>query len=177
MKQLIVAEVKPLIARRYGSITSWSDYGDPSLMHREQSDSDRTASEVIEEELKTTFLGGEMDWQTRREAWKDLLNRNVDGLPMFQISKHEMILHRALNGGWHYYRDASGKVLNDKPVKDIHSHPADAVSHGIAMIFSKTLPQEPRQAHALSDFDPYHPEVGMFDPRLIEVPYHEVVFE
>ena len=59
----------------------------------------------------------------------------VDGEPMFKVSRHEGILHRALRGGWHYHKDTSGKILRDTPVKDLHSHPGDALSHGVARIF------------------------------------------
>ena len=136
MKQLIQHEIKPLIARRYSHITDWKDSGDPQVNEREQSDIVASkASDIINEELGTSFEKGVSDWTPRREAMKELLNRSVDGNPMLQVSKHDKIMHRVLNGGWHYHKDTSGRVLRDKPVKDRWSHPGDALSHVIAKIF------------------------------------------
>jgi hypothetical protein len=135
MKQFIQSKVKPLLGIRYHTIDRWRDIGDASLANREQSDSSQTAAGIIDDELGTQFEKGEMGWEVRREAVKEILSRLVDGEPMLQLSKHEGILHRALRGGWHYHKDISGKVLRDIPVKDLHSHPADAFSHGIARIF------------------------------------------
>ena len=135
MKQFIESRVKPLMASRYQEITSYKDTGDPTLAYPESSDSDIYVAQIIEDSLKTTYEPGELSWENRREALKELLGRNIDGESMLCLSKHEAILHRALNGGWHYYKDATGKILRDKPVKDIHSHPADALSHGLAKMF------------------------------------------
>jgi hypothetical protein len=104
------------------------------MMNREQSDSSQTAADVINTELGASFERGEKSWNNRREAFKELLNRNVGGEPMFQLTKEDYILHRCLRGGWHYRKDNSGRVIRDKAYKDIHSHPGDAVSHGIAKI-------------------------------------------
>lgn len=156
MKQFIQARVKPLLTDRYSSVTKWRDLGDPALSHREQSDSSVTAADIINEELKASFEGGEAGWEARKEALKELLSRMVDGEPMFQVSKHEGILHRALRGGWHYHKDVSGKILRDTPVKDLHSHPADALSHGVARIFqykqrpfTKTVTRKVGQTYAV----------------------------
>jgi len=51
----------------------------------------------------------------------------IDGEPMIKLSWHEGILHRALRGGWHYRKTIAGKILKDKPEKDIHSHPGDSL--------------------------------------------------
>lgn len=135
IKQFIQTQVRPLLDERYKEIVNWRDLGDPALDEREQSDSSVTAAGIINGELNASFEGGESGWQARKEALKELLNRMVDGEPMFLVSKHEGILHRGLRGGWHYHKDNSGNILRDKPVKDIHSHPCDALSHGIARIF------------------------------------------
>lgn len=133
MKQFIQSQVKPLMSTKYQVVEKWRDIGDPSLANREQSDSSQTAAGIIEAELGTTFEKGEMGWEVRLEAWKELLTRLVDGEAMFQHSSP--ILHRCLKGGWHYNVNSSGVVNRDIPVKDIHSHPGDAGGHGIAKIF------------------------------------------
>ncbi|PNX47747.1 MAG: hypothetical protein BV459_03825 [Thermoplasmata archaeon M11B2D] len=135
MKQLIRSRVKPLIATRYNKIVKWRDIGDPSLSNREQSDSDYTGARVIEEELGTHFENGTIHWEPRREAIKQALQWMIDGEPMIKLSWHEGILHRALRGGWHYRKTIAGKILKDKPEKDIHSHPGDSFSYGIERLF------------------------------------------
>lgn len=139
MKQFVDTQVKPLIANRYYMIEKWRDLGDPTLADRDSSDSSLTAAKIIEVELNTHYEGGVVrlkGWSGRKEAMKDLLTRTLtDGEPMFVVSKHEKILHRALSGGWHYNKTSSGKVSDEPDNSDINSHPAAGLSHGIAKIF------------------------------------------
>jgi hypothetical protein len=134
VKQLIETKLIPLINDRYRDVKQWRDIGDPSMAQREQSDSSQTAADVINASLGAAFEPGEKSWQNRREAMKEMFNRMIDGKPMFQLSRHDSVLHRCFRGGWHYSKDPSGRIMRDKPVKDLHSHPGDAVSHGIARI-------------------------------------------
>ncbi len=136
MKQFIDQQVKPLIQNRYSKIRQWRDLGDPTLRDRDPSDSSKTAAQMIEKELNTSYEGGVLRWGPRKEALKDLLTRTLsDGEPMFVVSKHEKILHRSLSGGWHYNKSSSGKVSDEPDNNDPNSHPASGLSHGIAKIF------------------------------------------
>ncbi|MDY0189022.1 MAG: hypothetical protein RBR16_13985 [Syntrophus sp. (in: bacteria)] len=136
VKQLIVDYVKPILREHFREVNQWRDIGDPSMAARDSSDSEQSPAKVIETELKTTFEAGSVEWTVRREGLKSALNRQIDGLPWIQISASERQLTRALRGGWHYRKDASGRVLRDKPVKDIHSHPGDAFSYGATRILN-----------------------------------------
>ena len=136
MKQFIDQQVKPLIQNRYHTITKWRDLGDPTLRDRDPSDSSQTAALMIEKELNTSYEGGVLRWGPRKEAMKDLLTRTLStGEPMFVLSKHEKLMHRALAGGWHYNKSSSGKISEEPDNNDINSHPAAGLSHGIAKIF------------------------------------------
>ena len=135
MKQFIQSLVKPLLASRYNEITKWRDLGDPTLENTEQSDSSVSAATIINGELGAAFEGGEWGLGARIEAMQELLCRLVDGEPMFQTSKHEGMVHRALRGGWHFHKTTAGVVLRNEPVKDQHAAIGDALSHGIARIF------------------------------------------
>jgi hypothetical protein len=140
LRQLLKNHVKPTLeSPRYAEsrIPRWRDIGDPALRNREQSDSDQTGARVIETELGGTFEPGPIDWWPRREGCKDALSRLIDGGPMVLVSPHEGKLNRALRGGWHYRKDASGKVIRDQAVKDMHSHPGDAFGYGMAVILGK----------------------------------------
>lgn len=140
VRQLIETQVRPVIAGKYREITEWRDIGDPSMQNREQSSSDTSAAKVIEDTLHTCFLPGPVSWEARREALKEALSRVIDGRGMLQVSRSAEVIHKALRGGWHYRKTNTGQVLRDIPEKDIHSHPGDALSYGLAHI----LPWKPR---------------------------------
>ncbi len=136
MKQFLDQQVKPLIANRYSKIDKWRDLGDPTLRDRDPSDSSKTAANIIEIELGTYYEGGVLRWPSRKEALKYLLTQKLtEAEPMFVVSKHERLLHRALSGGWHYNKSSSGKVSDEPDNDDINSHPAAGLSHGIAKLF------------------------------------------
>jgi hypothetical protein len=140
MQQFLDTFIKPTTLDRYKEVSEWRDIADPAISNREQSNSDHTAAKIIEKELNTCVEYGAKNWDPRKQACKKALGMLIDGRPFVQISKHEGILHRALQGGWHYKTDNSGNVIggqNAKPKKDIHSHPGDAFSYGMSLIVGK----------------------------------------
>ena len=137
MGQLIDNHVIPILTSRYSKVTRWRDIGDPALKNREQSDSDHTAAKGIESKLGTTFEPGPVSWDERREALKTGLSRLADGGPYILLSHHEGKLHRALRGGWHYKKDATGRIMTNDPVKDMHSHPGDAFGYGLSVVLGR----------------------------------------
>jgi hypothetical protein len=134
-KQLVTEFVKPVMREHYPMIPEWEDIGDPSMASADQSDYEQSAALVIEDELHTHFRSGTKLWGPRKEALKTaLLARTPDGkYPFILLSASPLVqpLHRALSGGWHYRKLPSGLVVGKIPVKDDHSHPGDALSHGI----------------------------------------------
>lgn len=162
LRQFIKDRVKPLMAIRYPIeiVSTWRDLGDPSMLYPESLETDLTAAKIIAEELYSTpgeparFEGGEAGWFARRESLKQLLMDRLEGhIPKYLISRHEGILHRALSGGWHYHKDPSGRVLKDKPVKDIHSHPGDADGHSIARLFPVYQDTGVRPEKAITEYN------------------------
>jgi hypothetical protein len=138
VKQLISEFVKPICKTKYKQIPEWEDIGDPSMMTKDQSDYDQSAARVIELELNTNFRGGPVSWAVRREAMKNgLLQMLPSGHPFLLLSGSPSVqpLHNALRGGWHYRRFPSG-VIGKIPVKDPHSHPADALSYGVCELLN-----------------------------------------
>ena len=133
MTQLIRSDVKPLIASRYAEITQWFDTGDPSLQTADDSDITVSPAKVIESNLNTTYHPGVSDWYTRVEAIKYVLQN----MPMLLLSHHEEKLHKAFRGGWQYPKNNQGQVSKDGAVKNIHSHPSDALSQGLPMIIGE----------------------------------------
>jgi len=136
MKQLVVSRGKPLMSVKYGHVTEWLDFGDPTLATKDQGNSDSTPAKIIEFHLDTTFEGS-AHWPATREASKNALNLMIDGKPFVMIGKECEILHKALLGGWHYPKTTTGQVIRDKPVKNIHSHPADCFGMGMIKLLGK----------------------------------------
>lgn len=155
MRQLCENKVVPLLntppyrdaATGAPRIRTWRDIGDPSLDNREQSDSEHTAARVIYDTLGGSFERGETLWEPRRDSIKDALSRMVGGQPFFLVSPHTTEgepfnrVRAALAGGYCYRVAPSGQVLKEGPDKNIHSHPGDALGHGLAKMFTrKTYP-------------------------------------
>jgi hypothetical protein len=136
VKQLCREFVKPVLKEFFPNVRQWRDIGDPSMGNSEQSDSEQSAARAIQDELDTIFEAGTVEWKIRREGVKRSLVRKVDGAPWVQIAASERQLTRALRGGWHYRKDASGRVLRDGAVKDMHSHPGDAFSYGSTRVLT-----------------------------------------
>lgn len=158
MRQMIKTKLKPVLARpRYENIFRWRDIGDPAINTRDQSDSDQRAANVIEEELSTSkfqvrFESGVSDWNTRREGLKEMFSRNIDGKPVVQIN-HRPTEGQSCNwllmlfsGGYQYPVNAVGQVNRDGPLKNLYSHPGDAISHGIPiLLFPHTPAPQPNR--------------------------------
>ena len=149
VKQLIDYYVRPLMENRYKDIPRWLDFGDHTMATSAEADITLSAACVIEKEFNTVFYPGPTGRKPQiiAESLRQLCDDEVDGMPKLCISAHEGVLHRALRGGWHYTKDPSGKVIKDKPQKDIHSHPGDAFGNAVARLFGKT-------ALSLGELDP-----------------------
>ena len=152
MRQMIKTKLKPVLARpRYENIARWRDIGDPAIEKRDESDSDQRAATVIEDELSTPrfqarFERGVSDWNTRREGLKEMFSRNIDGKPMVQVN-HRPTEGQSCNwlimlfsGGYQYPVNAIGHVSRDGPLKNIYSHPGDAISHAIPVLIYPHTP-------------------------------------
>ena len=101
-----------------------------------------------------------MKWSIRREGVRNALLKKIDERPWMMLSATDTVMHRALRGGWHYKKDSSGRIYTDKPLKDMHSHPGDALSYGVCHLLRMAdtgfydLPSWKRQ-EAVTDWDVY----------------------
>ena len=161
MEQHIKKNVNPILAHRYKDITSWRDMGDPSLDTREQTDIEQSPHRKIQELLitgSTVFEKGPRDpGKEGAEALRSILGRFVDGQPAILLSHHERLLHLALRGGWHTRTDSGGKPFG-KPIKNIHSHPADALAHGLGLTLPMVLYQQKEKR--MPSWEQKHPGLG-----------------
>jgi hypothetical protein len=132
--ELIGDIVKPLLADRYRG-NPLSHIGDPQGVQREQSSSLNSAVRVIKQELGGTYRAGPQKWPPRRDAIQSVLTKMVGGRGVVQVDRQRAPeVWFALRGGWHYHKARTGVVSAD-PKKNIHSHPADAMSYGAAVLF------------------------------------------
>jgi len=170
MKQLIEESVKPLMATKFHKIPEWRDIGDLHLRDPDPSDSSKSAAEVVEKSLNTYFEDGDMPWESRRETLKEVFNMTVDGDPKLMVSCDDDIMIEALGGGWHYRKSPSG-TITDKPDKDEHSHPGDALSHGLAKILHPSgFDRKPGPEKYDTRYDPFEE-----DRRDRYVPDHKLI--
>lgn len=138
VNELIEQSVKPLLntPKYKDKIEDWRDIGDPTMRTPDQSSTQMTAARRVEEAFRTRFEPGPTRWSARLDPTKSALLRNAtDGSPRVLISKSAYLLHRCLNGGWHWKTDNSGNIVGALPVKDRFSHPGDAFSYMVSVLF------------------------------------------
>lgn len=150
LEQLIENAVKPWQARYEigkpvatlsggfgrGASTGFTfrDIGDPSGLQREQSNSDRSAVWTLQQMLPgASFEAAPPDWPARRDSVRAVLNRMIEGRPRLIVDPEAKAVVKALRGGWRYHKTPDGKVSH-LPIKDIHSHPGDALGYVLSVI-------------------------------------------
>ena len=163
IEELIEQEVLPWQARfgmmpatsrvdSFGKVArsgySFRDIGDAAARIREQTSTRRSAAWTLERMLRTSFEAAPIDWTSRRNAVKGVLNRNIGGRPMVMFDPFECKpLIKALRGGWRFAKGKDGKVSR-LPIKDKSSHPGDAFAYGCAVLFPSYVsvtPAMPRE--------------------------------
>lgn len=138
IKELIEQLLLPLLhtPKYRNRIDQWRDIGDPSMRTPDQSSSQQSAARIVESLLGTRFEPGPTRWPARINPLKSaLVGGATDGGPKIVISRSAYFLHRTLNGGWHFKKDNSGNIIGNLPVKDSYSHPGDALSYLVSVIF------------------------------------------
>lgn len=151
--ELIGDLIKPLLNDRYrDGKHEIINVGDPAGNTPEQSSSRVTAVRVLKTELGGSWRSGPVSIHERRDPLQAVLARTVNGKGVVRVDrKRAQEVHYALRGGWHYHVSRSG-VQSDKPVKNIYSHPGDALGYGAAILFpqarfvEKQAIQEPQRA-------------------------------
>lgn len=134
VEELILDAVKPLLADRYRR-ASLAHIGDPAGNNREQSSSARTAVSVIRKELGGSWRSGPVATRLRIDPLQAVLSRTIGGRGLVQVDKtRAKVIWQSLRGGWHYHIARTG-VTSTEPVKNINSHPGDAMGYGAAVLF------------------------------------------
>jgi hypothetical protein len=119
----------PALAAYYPNFT-YEHIGDPAGKEREQSSSKRSAVAIIRKMIGGGFRAGVISEWERLDALKRILMRTN----ILKVDKtYARDLWHALRGGWHRHISAQGIVGGI--VKDIHSHPGDALSYGASVLY------------------------------------------
>jgi hypothetical protein len=136
VRQLIERTILPWMALWLPESYRLIHTGDPNTLNEEQSDSAMSAVRVI-----LTLLGGEQ-WvpgpvgvEDRRLPMHDVLNRYHAGRPWLRVDRrHCKVLMQALQGGWSYPKDPSGRVIKDRWTKSQSSDVGEAFAYGCALL-------------------------------------------
>lgn len=106
--------------------------GDPSGDSRVQTDSN-TPFQILRANGISAIPCSTNDAELRRGALDRPLTRLINGKPGLQLSPSMKNLRKALAGGYHYARVqiAGDERYRDVPVKDMHSHIAEAAEYGL----------------------------------------------
>lgn len=150
-EQLIVDLVKPLLIERYRGY-SLRHIGDNAGKQREQTSILRTPVKLMTKALGGSWQSGPVKWEPRIEPLRAVLSRTVGGRGLVQVDRHNApeVWH-ALRGGWHFHVSRQG-IISGEPIKNLHSHPGDAMSYGAAVLFplgfsmKRTAIREPQAA-------------------------------
>ncbi|WP_028316705.1 hypothetical protein [Desulfatibacillum aliphaticivorans] len=123
-------------------ISDWRDIGDPTMRTPDQSSVKRSTAKTLKAVLekagfpRVKFEPGPTRIKNRIEPLQEGLTRLVNGEPAILLSRSAYLLHRALNGGWHWKTDNSGNIIGSVPAKDRFSHPGDMAAYVAAGLFS-----------------------------------------
>lgn len=117
---------------------SWRVGGDCTMKQPDQSNIMESAAKVVESFFPgTIFQPGPSKWHHMKAGFSYALNHSIQGLPAVYLSKDNLLLHKALDGQWHYKTDNSGNVTRAetvKPEKDSASHFADAWANACCVL-------------------------------------------
>lgn len=133
-EELIVQAVKPLLATKYKNF-DWLHIGDPAGTQAEQTSIFRSPVRLVRKALGGHWRPGPVKWEARIEPLRSVLTRTTGGKGVVRVDRdNAKAVHHALRGGWHFHV-ARNQITASIPVKDIHSHPGDAMSYGAAILF------------------------------------------
>jgi len=134
VEELISEAIRPLLAERYRGL-SLAHIGDPAGRQREQTSIMRSAVKLIRSSLGGSWRSGPVRLSERIEPLRAVLSRAPGGRGIVQVDRSRAIaVWQALRGGWHFHVSRSG-IVSGEPVKNMHSHPGDAMGYGAAVLF------------------------------------------
>lgn len=139
VRQFCESVIAPRIAQRFRGYRL-EHVGDRAGLTPEQSDYSRSAVLVMREILGGKFIPGPNDIRARVEPLRAVLGRQMHGRGVVQVDRQQAReVWFALRGGWHFPTHKNGSI-GDDPVKNLHSHPGDAMGYGAAVLYPLAAP-------------------------------------
>ena len=138
VRELITSEILPWFAL-YIPHTEFGiqHTGDPNTTTPDQSQSAVSAARVIAQLIPGSreWVPGPVSIDDRRVPLHDAFNKFVQGVPWIQIDRqHNKKLIRALESGWHYAKDPSGRIIKQNWVKNSDADIGEACAYGCALL-------------------------------------------
>ena len=142
IEALIDRKVIPILQAGYRGVWRWRDVGNFPPPTPNTASSPVSLQQVVAERFqKSSVEPGEPDFNIRVEAIKTILGQTNRLVINRRVSMGEqtLLVHEALNGGYAYESDKSGKVTQFRAQKgNRFSAIGDALGHGLARIFVRT---------------------------------------
>ena len=134
VEELIETAIKPRLEDAYKGF-KWRHIGDPAGKQREQTSIKRSAVKFIRQSLGGHWTSGPVRMAERINPLRAVMRQMVGGAGLIQVDRHKAkeVWH-ALRGSWHYHVARTG-VISGEAVKDLASHPGDALSYGAAVLY------------------------------------------
>jgi hypothetical protein len=131
---------------------SWRVGGDFTMKQHDQSNIMESAARCVEAAFPgCIFEIGPSKWDLMKRGFSYALNHNIQGMPAVILSSDNRLLHKGLNGAWHYKTDNSGNVTRTasvKPEKDQASHFCDAWANACCVLMPTTAMRDLKKLRA-----------------------------
>jgi hypothetical protein len=161
VEELLLNEAIPLKEAQY-RLNNLVHIGDPQGNQREQTSIARTAVSAIKKQLPGKWISGPVATHLRIDPLQAVLSRNLNGRGVVQVDRDRAkAVWKSLRGGWHYHVARSG-LIGTEPVKNIDSHPGDAIGYGAAVLF----PLGAQKKNKLNSVEPKSAKYGEPRPAL-----------
>ncbi len=125
-------ELRAKIDRDYPGY-AFKFYGDPAGDERSPLDADQSVFKVLAANGILAQPAVTQDWVRRRDAIGVPLNQLVDGRPGLIVGGKAKMIRQGLAGRYNYKRVqiAGDERYHNKPDKNAHSHPVEALQYGM----------------------------------------------
>lgn len=134
VEELIIDQVVPTLREKFGRVPI-RHIGDPAGLAGEQTSIKRSAVKSIKKLIGGTWRSGPVRWEERKNPLQSILTRTIQGTGLVQVDRQNAkeVWH-ALRGGWQYHESRIG-TISAEPVKNMHSHPGDAIGYMAAILY------------------------------------------
>ncbi|MCK5235802.1 MAG: hypothetical protein KAR06_02360 [Deltaproteobacteria bacterium] len=134
IKQFVIKMVNPLLATKYSGFTIMVT-GDPAGNQRAQTD-EKTCFDVLRELGFKVEAASSNDLVARIGAVESFLSSLTDGKATFQLDPSCRVLRKGFNSGYCFRKiQGAGDRYTEEPMKNLWSHPHDALQYGCMLIF------------------------------------------